>query len=182
MDKNILTITFIGHRKLGANEDEEKLKIRLKNLIEYFIVSENAVVFRFGSKSEFNVLSHKVVSALQEKYPKIVRINHTCGEFVVKGRDKKEFYENALKNLNQTTYIEDYEEIIYSDRVKKANIASYVERNNEMINLSDICIFYYDKNYELAPRKGELVRKSGTEIAYNFAKQRKKRIINLFEE
>ena len=48
--------------------------------------------------------------------------------------------------------------------------AVYVERNYEMINNSEYCFFYYQKQY---------VQKSGTEIAYNYARKLKKKIINI---
>ncbi len=56
-----------------------------------------------------------------------------------------------------------------------AGRASYVERNQAMINDSDFCIFYYNKNY--IPKTKT---KSGTKIAYEYALRKKKNIINLF--
>lgn len=63
--------------------------------------------------------------------------------------------------------------------------ASYVERNQAMINDSDYCIFYYDKNYQPGMRKyskrsiGYYQPKSGTALAYAYARQKKKIIINV---
>lgn len=180
LNKN-LTISFVGHRKFREIEDIDKIKEDLENLLESLILNYNAKIFRFGSKSEFNVLCHKVVSKLKERYPQIYRINHTCGEFVVESKEEKEFYENALKNLHHQSYIEDYEKIIFTERVQKAGKASYVARNCEMIDLSDVCIFYYNKNYKLEPRSHEYKRNSGTANAYNYAKQKKKIIFNLYK-
>ena len=64
--------------------------------------------------------------------------------------------------------------------------ASYVERNQAMIDNSDYCIFYYNENYKPQPRKQSkrdityYQPKSGTGLAYNYAKQKKKEIINIF--
>ncbi len=68
-----------------------------------------------------------------------------------------------------------------------AGKASYVERNQAMINDSDLCIFYFDENYR--PKEHKYFKrcftgyqsKSGTALAYNYAKQKKKEIINVFE-
>ena len=57
--------------------------------------------------------------------------------------------------------------------------ASYVERNQAMIDNSDYCVFYYDEVYEPQIQKyskkscGFYQPKSGTKLAYNYAKQKK---------
>ena len=70
--------------------------------------------------------------------------------------------------------------------MEKAGKASYVERNQEMINKSDFCVIYYDENY-LPPRRKNSRRdlfhyqpKSGTAVAYDYAVKKKKKIINCF--
>lgn len=61
--------------------------------------------------------------------------------------------------------------------------ASYVERNQAMIDNSDYCIFHYNENYKPQPRKQSkrdityYQPKSGTTIAYKYAKQKKKEIL-----
>ena len=56
-----------------------------------------------------------------------------------------------------------------------------------MINDSDLCIFYFDENYQPQEHKyskrcfTSYQSKSGTALAYNYAKQKKKEIINVFE-
>ena len=67
-----------------------------------------------------------------------------------------------------------------------AGRASYVERNQEMINQSDFCIVYYNKNYLPSRRKNskrdltDYQPKSGTKIAYDYEVKKKKMIVNLF--
>lgn len=60
-----------------------------------------------------------------------------------------------------------------SDKVASAGQASYIERNELMINDSDYCVFYIDKNtkYEW-----------GTKITLNYAKRKEKTIISLIEK
>ena len=56
-----------------------------------------------------------------------------------------------------------------------------------MIDTSDYCVFYYDENYEPEIRKytkrsiGYYQPKSGTAIAYAYAKRKKKFLINLVQ-
>ena len=65
--------------------------------------------------------------------------------------------------------------------------ASYVERNQAMIDDSDYCVFYYDENYEPEMRKyskrsiGYYQPKSGTALAYSYAKQKKKNTFNILQ-
>ena len=66
--------------------------------------------------------------------------------------------------------------------------ASYVERNQAMIDKSDYCIFYYNEDY-LPPRRKYSKRcitdyqpKSGTALAYHYAEQNKKIIKNFYDE
>ena len=69
--------------------------------------------------------------------------------------------------------------------MENAGKASYVERNQEMINESNFCVVYYDENY-LPPRRRNSRRdltdyqpKSGTAVAYAYAVRKKRGIINV---
>ena len=85
-------------------------------------------------------------------------------------------------------HLEGYEEEITPEPLRKSGKATYIERNQIMIDNSDYCIFYYDESYR--PERRELSRKyfintlssgqSGTELAYRYAVQKKKNIINVF--
>ena len=84
----------------------------------------------------------------------------------------------ACSNIMEGTY--------FPEHMENAGRASYVERNQEMINHSKFCVVYYDKNY-LPPRRKNSKRdlfdyqpKSGTAVAYDYAVKNKKIIINCF--
>ena len=62
------------------------------------------------------------------------------------------------------------------ERVKNSGKASYILRNQKMIDASDFCVFYYDKNYIPLTNKQT---NSGTHLAYQYAVKMKKQIINL---
>lgn len=72
-------------------------------------------------------------------------------------------YENYL--------LENYESTYYPERILNAGRSVYVQRNFEMINKSDFCVFYCNLNDD------EKNKKSGTRIALEYALKRKKNII-----
>ena len=153
------TCCFFGHRKI---DETAELKNNLYEIIENLIMNESIDTFLFGSKSEFDDLCHKIVTELKEKYPHIKRI-YVRSAF----QHIPDWYENSL--------LEHYEGTYFPEHMEKAGKASYVERNQEMINKSDFCIVYYDKNYTLPRRRNskrdltDYQPKSGTKIAYDYA-------------
>ena len=151
------TACFFGHRKI--NETEE-LKSKLVKIIEKLIVDEKVDTFLFGSKSRFNSLCLELVTELKEKYPHIKRI-YVRAEYP----DINEQYTNYL--------LESYEETYYPEHIRSSGRAAYVERNYEMINKSQFCIVYYDEP------NVPTTRKSGTEIALDYAIKHKKEVIIL---
>ncbi|MBQ3124226.1 MAG: DUF1273 family protein [Clostridia bacterium] len=161
---------FFGHRKIDKTEE---LKNHLRGIIENLIVKEKVDTFFFGSKSEFDDLCHKTVTGLKEEYPHIRRIYVRSAFCHI-----PDWYEDSLFKAYESTY--------FPEHIKNAGRASYVERNQEMINNSKFCVFYYDENY-LPPRRKNSSRdvcdyqpKSGTAVAYDYAVRKKCNIINIF--
>ena len=162
---------FIGHRKI---ERTVELKQAIYNYVESFIVNENVKIFLFGSRSQFDDLCYKVVSELKEKYPDIKRVYvRSCYEYV------SDMYMKYL--------LEGYEETIYPKECKNSGKISYLKRNQAMIDQSDYCLFYYNENYLPPKRKWarrdlfEYQPKSGTALAYKYAQQKKRYIINFYK-
>jgi len=163
---------FFGHRKIDESPElTEKLILTIENLINERKVTD----FYFGSKSEFNSLCLEMVTRLKEKYPHIRRI-YVRSDYP----DISDSYENYL--------LENYEDTYFLEKMRNAGKASYVERNQEMINKSAFCIFYYNENYSPPKRKNskqnltDYQPKSGTKVAYNYAIKKKCEIINIFTE
>ena len=152
-----LKCCFIGHRQ---TPETEELKLKLFSIIENLIISKNVDTFLFGSKSRFNDICYDVVSELKIKYPHIKRI------YV------RSMYQNVDGEYGEYL-LERYEYTYYPENLLNSGKAVYVKRNYEMIQKSDICVFYYNEQY--APKS----RKSGTKVAYNYAKTKKKEIILL---
>lgn len=162
---------FIGHRTVS---EIEKVKERLK-AIALELLSQGINTFYFGSRSQFDDLAWEMVSELKEEFPHIKRIyvRSMCAEL-------SGYYEKYL--------LESYEETFMPSSIENAGRASYVERNYEMIKLSDVCVFYYDENYLPARRKQtrrdlfDYQPKSGTKIAYEFAVKKDKIKYNVYQE
>ncbi len=162
---------FFGHRKITlANGLREKLIEVIKKLI----TEEKIQTFLFGSRSEFDTLCYQVVSEFKKEYPNIKRV-YVRAEF-------------PYIDQSYCSYLlESYEETYYPEHMIQAGRASYVERNREMIEKSLCCVVYFNENYMPPKRKQRKEAwsvyqpKSGTNLAYQYAMQKKRKIINLFE-
>ncbi len=170
----VLSCSFFGHRKI---ESTSILKQKLKHCIESLIINHNVERFLFGSNSEFNDLCYTMVSQLKEIYPSIKRIRYTCkSESCTLEIEREKFEKMYSQVLNKEIHLFGFEAEIEHKTKYNAGKASYVERNQAMIDDSCFCIFYYNKNY-VPPTKTN----SGTQIAYNYAIKKKKRVLNLYD-
>ncbi len=163
------TCCVFGHRKI---KDSEELEKRIYEIAERLIKEEGVDTFLFGSKSEFDCLCHNVISNLKDKYSEVRRI----------------YVRSAFPYIDESYrkyLLEFYEDTYFPEKILNAGKASYVERNQEMINRSDFCIVYYCEDYTPPQRKKSqknllnAVPKSGTKIAYEYALKKHKTIINL---
>lgn len=167
-----MVVCFIGHRKISV---EESFKEHLANLIKALISEKDFDTFLFGSRSQFDELCLETVSELKYDYPHIRRIYVRAAYPYIDSA-----YEAYLLKFYDATYI--------PDKIENAGKAAYVERNEYMIDKADVCIFYYNENYRppLKPATKKRIfsfqPKSGTKIAYDYAVQKKKTIINLCSE
>ena len=180
---NIKTCSFFGHRTIEITED---LKQKVKEIIEDLIVNHSVLTFLFGSRSDFDYLCHLVVTELKEKYPNIIRKCYTCRSETCTLESERAHWEEIYSHFRKekVTLLGVEEEIEHKSKYTSGR-ASYVDRNHAMINDSDYCIFYYDENYQPEMRKQSkrsisyYQPKSGTALAYTYAKQKKKEIINI---
>lgn len=155
--------SFFGHRDTPQTEE---LKEKVREIVERLIVEEGIDTFLFGSRSKFDELCHIVVTELKEKYPNIKRI-YVRSQYPYIGEQYKDYL------------LKFYDVTIMLTRVERAGKASYVERNQEMINTSDFCVFYYNPSYLPSKRKSSkrdisaYQPKSGTQLAFNYACEKK---------
>ena len=175
--------SFFGHRKI---EITEKLKQKLKDVLEDLITDKNVSVFLFGSRSEFDILCHEIVTELKEKCPVIKRVCYTCkNESCILESERRQTEKLLSGHLKKEVHILGYEEEFEHKTKYVSGRASYVERNQAMIDDSNYCIFYYDENYKPEIRKysknqiGYYQPKSGTKLAYDYAVKKNKTIYNI---
>lgn len=178
---NSITCCFIGHRTVQITDE---LIDELLSTITELITERGVSAFIFGSRSQFNSLCLKIVSKIKEQFPHVERIAYCCkGEEPILESEKKtvtKAYEAA--NVNDEILCVDRE---YEHKTKyTAGRASYVERNQAMIDDSDFCIFYYREDYSPKERRTSkrsipYQPKSGTRLAYEYACQKGKTIINV---
>ena len=147
------TCCFIGHRKI---ENKTQIFEQIKNCVENLINKSNITTFLFGSRSQFNDICLQAVTCLKSKYPNLVRI-YLRAEYEYISDD----YEKYL--------LESFDKTVYAKKAERANRLVYIKRNEEMIDNSRFCIFFY-KEYSVH---------SGTAIAFEYAKHHNKIIINI---
>ncbi len=151
----IKSCCFFGHRKI---KDENIIKKRVRNVVEC-LIDKGASVFVFGSKSEFNSLCYAVVTELKQHYTHIERV-YVRAEYPYIDSD----YELYLLGLYEKTY--------YPESIIGAGKAVYIERNKEMVDISDCCVVYYDK-------PSDCLKTGGTGKAYDYAQAKHKWVINV---
>lgn len=165
------TCSFFGHRN---TEETPELVNELKKTVIYLIEQKDVTTFLFGSASKFDDLCLKIATEIKSDHPEIKLI----------------YVRSSYPNINQCYkdyLLEYYDDTIMPKGVEKAGKASYVERNQAMVNASDICVFYYDENYKPTLKKQSkryflnYSNKSGTMLAYEYAKKKNKYIFNLFK-
>ena len=174
------TCSFFGHRNTKLTKQLEE---KLKNTIEDLILNKNVLIFLFGSRSAFNDFCLSIVTKLKEKYPNIKRIGYPCKSESFAIESDKEKWIQIYQQVHPLFVDEEYE---YKTKYT-ANKASYYIRNQAMIDNSNYCVFYFNNDYQPPQRKHSknainfYQPKSGTKLAFNYAKNNKKIIINLFE-
>lgn len=179
-------VCFIGHRNVRGSDE---LRQRIRETVKELINAEGVTYFLFGSRSGFDSVCHGVVTELQEIYPNIKRIAYTCrhecaalkGKIAEGGRISSSF-------LKCPAHFTDYDGEHEHPAKYTSGRANYVERNQAMITDSDFCVFYFDESYRPPRRKygkrylSDYQPKSGTSVAYKFAVQKKKEVINLYKK
>ena len=160
---------FFDHRKIEHTEELEK---QIYENAEKLILNENVDTFYFGSRSEFNSLCREVVKELKNKYLEIKRI-YIRAEYAYISDSYKDYL------------LEDYEDTYFPEKAINAGKASYVERNQIMIDKSDFCIVYYNEENPPPMRKHSkrdlfaYQPKRETKLADDYAKKKGKTIIRL---
>ena len=177
---------FIGHRNTVLTDGQYR---ELKIIIENLIIKSDVKIFLFGSRSDFDFICHKIVTELKSKYSFIIRKNYTCKNETCILENEREHWEAIYSHIKKekVSLLGVEEEVEHKTKYTSGR-ASYVERNRAMINDSDFCVFFYQINYKPEIRKyskrslAYYQPKSGTSLAFDYAKQKRKAIINIAEK
>ena len=180
-----MVVCFLGHRKIT---NAEQIKTRLIEIVSN-LISNGVDTFLFGSRSDFDILCWEVVTDLQEQFPHLKRISYNAHhETAFTSKEERESCEKFFSQMAKCeVHYADYEESVSSKKSINANKNAYIMRNQEMIDASDVCVFYFNKDYLPPKRKApnkflpDYQPKSGTAIAFAYAMQKKKHIINIYE-
>lgn len=124
--------TFIGHRKI---QNSELLTEQIKQTVLNLIDEKQVDTFLFGSRSAFDDLCLETVTEIKKLRPHIKRIYVRAAYPYIDSA-----YEAYLLKFYDATYI--------PDKIENAGKAAYVEHNEYMIDKADVCIFYYNENYQ----------------------------------
>lgn len=125
----------------------DKLKQLITDSIKKLIIEENVTKFLFGPKSNFGYACLSAVSELKKEYPHIQRICYVSKNehYTIKNEDNNIKQYDSKQNYNCLQTICFDKEICFKNNYFTDNY-SHFERNCKMIDESDICLFYYDKN------------------------------------
>lgn len=158
-----MKIAFIGHRKITVDKNlTDTLYIAIENLLR----SHPDTEFIFGSKSEFDALCLQTVTQLKKYYPELKRTYVRSSYKYI-----PPFYEAYLNEIYDRTFL--------PRKADNAGKASYIKRNEAMIDLCDKLFVYFDPQYRVSARRGRS-KNSGTKIAIEYAQKSKKEIVNFF--
>lgn len=178
------TVCFIGHRTV---DNAEQVKTKLFDVL-VTLIANGADTFLFGSRSDFDTLCWEVVTDIQVQFPYIKRISYNAPhEAAFTSKKERENCERFFSQMTKReVHYTDYEEAVSSAKSINANKNAYIMRNQEMIDNSDVCVFYFNKDYLPPKRKAknrflsDYQPKSGTAIAFQYATAKKKKILNVF--
>ncbi len=177
-----LSCSFFGHPKINVTAElKEKLTKTVVNLIE----NENVRQFLFGASTDFDALCHDVVTELQGKYPDIVRIAYDTPYESSATEEDRKFLEFALsKFYKQAVRVRVYEQVVPSIDIYPPKRICDEERNRAMVDDSDFCVFFYDKNYthdeKLYRKRFSAATKSDVGKTFRYAVRNGKEVLNLF--
>ena len=150
------TCSFFGHRKIT---NAKTLSIELHEIIENLIL-DNYTDFYFGGFGEFDELCYNIVTELKASYPNINRIY--CLTDI-----------RHLRKSKRPKYLKDeyYEQYVYLEPSFDYWYTRIYYRNCEIINISDLIIFFVENR-----------ENSGAYKIYKYAKIKHKHYINLFRK
>ena len=145
-----MTITFFGHSNCLFNND---VKEQLKNILLDEIIKNPTCKFYLGGYGDFDGLCLRMLKELKNGFPEIELIFIT--PYLDKNYSKLEFAKNH------------YDDVIFPPLENVPRKFAILKRNEWMVEEADLVIAYVKYSW------------GGAAKALEYAKRKKKRIINL---
>ena len=154
---NIYTVSFFGHRFVNNAIYIER---RIENLIKELLSTNEYVEFLVGRNGEFDLLVASVIERLKKEFR-----DDNCSHILVLP------YYTAEYRDNQEAFNSYYDDVDIYESSSTAHFKSaFQKRNREMIDRSDLCVFYIDRNqwgayqtYKYADKLGKNIIKINSE-------------------
>ena len=153
-EKEDFTVSFFGHRYIENLSDVES---KLEAIILSLIDNHSHINFLVGKNGEFDT----IVSSTIKRIKKRMDINAISHILVLP-------YDSVLFRKNEKNFYDYYDEI---EICRKSDLAHYKSafqiRNKEMIDRSDLCVFFVQHN------------RGGAYKSLKYAAEKNKKIINI---
>lgn len=168
VDEN-LTCSFIGCNNKIVYKNV--LKNQLTKVVRE-LIAKGIKQFLFGSRNQFTDICYEVVTQFKQDYPFLVRVACPCNSEIFYLESERAEAERFLHlSFNNSITLQGYDARLN----KKTEDYTFFKRNEEMINLSDVCVFYLREKVasKIEYRRASafsFATKSGSQIAYEYAK------------
>ena len=131
---DIFTVSFFGHREIN---DYYNLENQLQEIIYELLSQKQYVEFLVGKNGEFDHLVSLMIHKLKKKY----RDDNSCHTLVLP-------YVTAEYRNNYDSFNEYYDRVdIYGESRSIYFKNAIQKRNRQMIDKSDLSIFYIEREY-----------------------------------
>ncbi len=151
---NIYTVSFFGHRIVDNYLHIEK---QVENLVSQLLAEKEFVEFLVGKNGEFDNLVSSVINRLKRSF----RDDNCCHTLVLP-------YATAQFEKNRDSFDLYYDQVdIFETFPKPHYKAAITIRNREMVNRSNLAVFYIEHNY------------GGAYQTYKYAEKQNKKIFKL---
>ena len=148
---DIYTVSFFGHREINAFKEIEN---KLETLIHKLITEHEYVEFLIGRNGEFDRLVSSVIHRARK------RLDYkNCSLILVLPYMTAEFRDN------EKSFYDYYDEVEISQSASSGHFKSAMQtRNKEMVDRSDLVVFYVERQSGGAYTTMKYAVKNGKEI------------------
>lgn len=134
---DVFTVSFFGHRWIS---DLNFVDAEIRKIVKKIITINDSVEFLVGRNCDFDIVTSKIISRNQHYFNGIV--SHRCVLPFPNGVYNDNNYEFYYHHYDNTEIAYDSIEFYPKSSIKKRNI--------DMVNRSNLCVFYVNKDEGIA--------------------------------